>query len=231
MRRKVLFAPSLLGADPLAVGDAVEKVRGCCDWLHLDVMDGHFVRNISFGSAMVKALRKRYPDVFLDVHLMLDRLDVLLPAFIEAGASQITIHAETEPQQLHAELSAIRSAGLKAGVALAPPTGLEDLSYVQDLVDLVLVMSVTPGFGGQSLIGSVLEKTRDLVRLRAVEKRSYLIQMDGGIHAGNVAEVALAGCDVVVAGSAVFNSPDPALYLNDMRLKVKEALADAGFGS
>ena len=145
--------------------------------------------------------------------------------------SQITVHAETEPQQLHAVLSSIKKAGLKAGVALSPATGVESLRYVLDLLDLVLVMSVTPGFGGQSLIEAVLEKTRDLARLRAAEKLHFLVQMDGGIHVGNVARVALAGCDVIVAGSAVFNSPDPAAYIEEMRLKVKEALADAGFGS
>ncbi len=201
------------------------------DWLHLDVMDGHFVRNISFGSAMAKALRKRYPDAFLDVHLMLDRLDVILPMFVEAGASLITVHAETEPHQLHAVLSSIRASGLKAGVAISPPTGIESLRFILDIVDLVLVMSVTPGFGGQSLITSVLEKTRDLVRLREANGYSYLIQMDGGISSDNAGDVVLAGCDVVVAGSAVFNSPDPAAYIDDMRLKVKEALADAGFKS
>lgn len=230
MKRRVLFAPSLLGADPLAVGDAVDALGGSYDWLHLDVMDGHFVRNLSFGPSMAKALRKRYPSAFLDAHLMVSRLEVLLPQFVEAGVSQITVHAETEPQQLHAVLSTIRAAGLKAGVALSPATGVESLRFVLDLLDLVLVMSVTPGFGGQSLIKAVLEKTRDLVRLRAVEKLDFLIQMDGGLHAGNVAEVALAGCDVIVAGSAVFKG-DPAARLEEMRLKVKEALSDAGFGS
>lgn len=231
VRRKVLFAPSVLGADPLNIGAAVDSLRGHHDWLHLDIMDGHFVRNLSFGPAMARALRRRYPDAFIDAHLMVDRLDVLLPLFVDAEVSLITIHAETEPQLLHAALSSIRRAGLRAGVALGPASGVERVRPVLDIADLVLVMSVTPGFGGQSLIESTLERTRDLVRIRAAEGYRYLIQMDGGINAENVGRVALAGCDVVVAGSAVFDSPDPGACLDTMRVKVKEALDDAGIGS
>ncbi len=230
-RRRVLFAPSLLGADPLFVGAAVDGLKGRQDWLHLDIMDGHFVRNLSFGPAMAKALRRRYPDAFIDAHLMVDRLDVLLPLFVDAGVSLLTIHAETEPQLLHASLSSIRRAGLRAGVALGPASGLERVRPVLEIVDLVLVMSVTPGFGGQSLIETTLERTRDLVRLRAAEGYRYLIQMDGGINGDNVGRVVLAGCDVVVAGSAVFEAPDPGACLDAMRAKAKEALDDAGIGS
>ena len=194
----MLSAPSLLGADPLCVGAAIDGLGGRYDWLHLDIMDGHFVRNLSFGPAMARALRRRYPDVFIDAHLMVDRLDVLLPLFVEAGVSLITVHAETEPQLLHAALSSIRRSGLRAGVAMGPATGVE---------------RVRP------------------VRLRAAEGRRYLIQMDGGINDKNVGRVALAGCDVVVAGSAVFQNPDPGAFLDAMRVKVKEALDDAGIGS
>ena len=229
--RQVLFAPSLLGADPLCIGADVDRLKGCYDWLHLDIMDGHFVRNLSFGPAVARALRRRYPDAFIDAHLMVDRLDVLLPLFIEAEVSLITVHAETEPQLLHAVLSSIRRAGLRAGVALGPASGLERVRPVLDIVDLVLVMSVTPGFGGQRLIETTLERTRDLARLRAVEGYAYLIQMDGGINGENAGRVALAGCDVIVAGSAVFASPDPANCLDTMRAHVKEALGDAGIGS
>lgn len=230
-RRRVLFAPSVLGADPLAVGDAVDSLKGRHDWLHLDIMDGHFVRNLSFGPAMARALRRRYPDAFIDAHLMVDRLEVLLPLFVDSGVSLITVHAETEPQLLHASLSSIRKAGLRAGVAIGPATGVERVRPVLETADLVLVMSVTPGFGGQSLIEGTLERTRDLVRLRAVEGYRYLIQMDGGINGDNVGRVALAGCDVVVAGSAVFESPNPGACLDGMRAKVKEALDDVGIGS
>lgn len=239
--RNFLLAPSILGADPLELGAAVDSLAGKYDWLHLDIMDGHFVQNISYGPGVVRALRKKYDDAFLDVHLMLDRLDVLLPAFVEAGASQISIHAEVESQLLHSRLSWIRRSGLKAGVAVAPATPVELLRPVLDLVDVVMVMSVTPGFGGQELIEGSLEKARDLVRFRAVEHYGYLIQMDGGIKLENAARIASAGCDAFVMGSAVFGSPDPAGYLEQVRSElqrvpnrelrtektVKEAFVDA----
>ena len=226
--RKFLLAPSILGADPLSIADDVESMGGRWDWLHLDVMDGRFVRNLSFGPAVARAARRRWPDAFIDVHLMLDRLEVLLPSFIDAEPSLITVHVETQPQLLHASLASIRGAGLKAGVAIGPATPVGAVVPVLDGVDLVLVMSVTPGFGGQRLIESSLESVRELVRLRAARGCSYLIEMDGGINMENVGRVALAGCDVAVAGSAVFSSPDPARYLDEMRLKVKEALTDGG---
>jgi ribulose-phosphate 3-epimerase len=224
MSRTVLFAPSILGADPLGIGSAVDSLSGKFDWLHLDIMDGHFVQNISFGPAVVEALRKRYKEAFLDVHLMVDRLDVLLPAFVKAGASQITIHAEVEPQLLHSRLGWIRRAGLRAGVVLAPATPVEQVRFVLDIVDVVLLMSVTPGFGGQTLIESVLEKVRDLVRLRAVENYDYLTEMDGGINRDNLAQVVAAGCDVVVMGSAIFDAPDPARCLDESRIAANARL-------
>lgn len=229
MRREFLIAPSVLGADPLALAEAVESLGGREDWLHLDIMDGHFVRNLSFGPAVARAMRRRWPDAFIDVHLMVDRLDVVLPLFLDSGASLVTVHAETEPQLLHATLASIRAAGLKAGVAIGPVTPVEMVRAVLGCVDLVLVMSVTPGFGGQGLIEDTLERTRELAQLRAAGGYDYLIQMDGGINKDNAARIALAGCDVAVAGSAVFSSPAPAEYLDEMKSKVKEALANAGF--
>ncbi|GHV43986.1 ribulose-phosphate 3-epimerase [Synergistales bacterium] len=211
--KKIILAPSILGADPLSVGSAIDSLGGNWDWLHLDIMDGHFVRNLSFGAAMVEALRKKYESAFLDVHLMIDELDYFLPVFANAGASQISIHAEVEPQFLHSRLSWIRQKGIRAGVVVAPATTVESLRYVLPLVDLVLVMSVTPGFGGQGLIESSFEKTRALSRLRSEEKHHYLIQMDGGIKLENARIAAEAGCEVLVMGSAVFGSPDPADYL------------------
>ncbi|MBR1672423.1 MAG: ribulose-phosphate 3-epimerase [Fretibacterium sp.] len=230
-RRAVLFAPSVLGADPLRLAEAVESLQGRQDWLHLDIMDGHFVRNLSFGPHLARAMRRRWPDAFIDVHLMVDRLDTALSLFLDSGASLITVHAEAEPQLLHAVLSSIRSAGLKAGAAIGPATPVEVLRPVLGCIDLALVMSVTPGFGGQGMIEETLERTRELAQLRAAGGHSYLIQMDGGLNKDNVARAALAGCDVVVAGSAVFSSPAPAEYLEEMKSKVKEALADAGIGS
>jgi ribulose-phosphate 3-epimerase len=220
MAGDILLAPSVLGADPLAVGAAIDALKGEYDWLHLDVMDGRFVRNLSFGPKMAETLRERYPDAFLDVHLMAENLDVFLPLFAESGASQISIHAEAESQQLHGRLSWIREKGLRAGVVLAPATPVEQIRFVLPLVDVVLVMSVTPGFGGQKLIESSLEKTRDLVRLRAVEGYRYRIEMDGGIKLENAPRLRAAGCEVFVMGSAVFGAPDPGEYLKKTRTEI-----------
>ena len=227
MTREVLLAPSILGADPLGIGAEVDSILGHFDWLHVDVMDGHFVRNISFGPAVVQALRGKYPDLFLDVHLMLDELDVLMPAFVSAGASQVTIHVEVEPQLLHSRLSSIKEAGVKAGLAVAPATPVECAGLVLPLVDVVLLLSVTPGFGGQSLIEDTLEKARDLACVRAAKGYGYLIEIDGGVNLDNVTRVAAAGCDVVVMGNAVFGSLNPVDYLKKTRNCLKEAFADA----
>ena len=229
MSREVLLAPSILGTDPLSVSAAVDSILGHFDWLHVDVMDGHFVCNMSFGPSVVQALRKKYPDIFLDVHLMLDKLDVLLPVFVSSGASQVTIHGEVEPQLLHSRLSSVRDAGLKAGVAIAPLTPVEHVRLALPIVDVVLLLSVTPGFGGQKMIGSTLEKARDLVRLRAAERYGYLIEIDGGVNLDNVALTAAAGCDVLVMGNAVFGSSNPVEYLEKTRICIKEAFKDASF--
>ena len=221
MAREVLLAPSILGADPLNLSAEVDSILGHFDWLHVDVMDGHFVRNMSFGPAVVKALRKKYPDVFLDVHLMLDELDVLVPVFVSSGASQITIHAEVEPQLLHSRLSSLKDAGIKVGVAIAPLTSVEHVRLALPIVDTVLLLSVTPGFGGQSMIEETLEKARDLARFRAAEGHEYLIEIDGGVNLNNVTHATSAGCDVVVMGSAVFGASDPAYYLKKTRICLK----------
>lgn len=219
--RNVLIAPSLLGADPLNIARAIDSLGRNYDWLHLDIMDGHFVRNLSFGPEFARSLRKTYPNAFIDTHLMIDRLETLLPLFIEAGSSLITIHAETEPQLLHASLSMIKNSGLKAGIALCPPTPVTNIKSVLELADLVLVMSVTPGFGGQKFIASSLDKVRDLASLRAVHKHNYVIEIDGGINRDNISCAVLAGCDVIVMGSAVFAQARPDLWLAE----IKEAVS------
>ena len=224
--REFLFAPSILGADPLNISGSIESLQNNFDWLHLDIMDGHFVRNLSFGPDFSRALRKKYPDAFIDAHLMTDNLETVLPLFINSGASSITVHAETEPHLLHATLSTIKNAGIKAGIALCPPTPVMQVAPVLDMADLVLVMSVTPGFGGQKFIESSLEKVRELASIRAAMKHNYVIEIDGGINENNITRVILAGCDVVVMGSAVFRENNPASWLADLRVKIKEALRD-----
>ena len=225
--RKIFIAPSLLGADPLNLTADIERMKNNFDWLHLDIMDAHFVRNLSFGPSFARALRKNYPDAFIDTHLMTDKLETVLPLFIDAGVSLITVHAEAESHLLHAVLSRIRDAGIKTGIALCPPTPVTMIESVLNLADLVLVMSVTPGFGGQKFIESSLGKVRELVSIRAVKNYNYLIEIDGGINENNITRVVLAGCDAIVMGSAVFRNNDPALWLEGIRAKIKGGLITA----
>lgn len=224
MKRNVLIAPSLLGADPLNISGSIESLHNNYDWLHLDIMDGHFVKNLSFGPDFARALRKRYPDSFIDAHLMIDELDVILPMFIDSGVSLITIHAETESHLLHASLSRIKNAGIKAGIALCPPTSIESIKNVIELADLILVMSVTPGFGGQKFIEGSLKKVRELVSLRESYRYNYVIEIDGGINENNITKAALSGCDVIVAGSAVFRNDKPDEWIAQMKENIREAL-------
>ena len=223
--RKFFLAPSLLAANPLDVSGSINSLENKFDWLHLDIMDGHFVKNLSFGLDFTKALRAKYPDVFIDTHLMIDNLDVILPLFLNSGSSSITIHAETEPHLLHASLNKIKNAGLKAGVAVCPPTKISSIDEsILEIADLILIMSVTPGFGGQKFIESSLNKARELVSLREVYKYNYMIEIDGGIKENNIINAVLAGCDVIVAGSAVFENENPAQWLMNARHNIEEAM-------
>ena len=223
--RTISLAPSLLGANPLNLSGAIESLENNFDWLHLDIMDGHFVKNLSFGSSFAAALRKQYPDAYIDAHLMVDNLDIILYEFIDAKPSSITLHAECEGHLLHASLSKIKDAGIKAGIAICPPTKISNIDEgVIELADMILVMSVTPGFGGQVFIPGSLKKVRELVSLRAARNYNYLIEIDGGINENNIISAVLAGCDAIVTGSAVFRSGRPAQWLAKAKKDIEEAI-------
>jgi len=202
-----LIAPSILSADFTRLGEEVRAVEAAgADWIHADVMDGHFVPNITFGPLVVAAVRKitRLP---IDVHLMIESPDRYIQAFAEAGADWISVQVETCPH-LNRAVQQIKEAGVKAGVVLNPSTPLSALDWVLEYADYVLIMSVNPGFGGQTFIGNSLEKIRCLRRMIGDRGLSTRIEVDGGIKENNIAEVAAAGADVFVAGSAIFGQTD-----------------------
>ncbi len=211
-----MIAPSLLAADFARLGEEVEAVAAAgADWLHLDIMDGHFVPNISFGPVVVKALRKRTAIPF-DVHLMIAPADPYLAAFAEAGADLISLHPEAGPH-LHRSLQTIRALGKKAGVVLNPATPVDAVAHVLDLTDLILVMSVNPGFGGQSFIESQLAKIATLRQMIDASGRSIHLQVDGGVTAKTAPACVAAGADCLVAGTAVFGQSDYAAAIAAIR--------------
>ena len=214
------LAPSVLSADFSKLGEDVKTIEDAgAHLIHVDVMDGHFVPNITIGPAVMKSL-VRWTSMPFDAHLMISDPDKYAPLFVTPQTEFITVHAEA-CTHLHRTLQSIRALGVKAGVALNPATSLSAVEYVADLADLILVMSVNPGFGGQSFIPSALEKVQRLADLRAEKGYTFEIEIDGGVGLGNIAEVSAAGVDIAVAGSAVYGA-------EDVGQRVKELVARMG---
>ncbi|GIP32958.1 ribulose-phosphate 3-epimerase [Paenibacillus sp. J2TS4] len=213
---KLRIAPSILSADFARLAMEIKEVEnGGADWIHVDVMDGHFVPNLTLGPIIVEAIRPG-TSLPLDVHLMIEKPERYISAFAKAGADYITVHAETCPH-LHRTLHMIKEEGVKPGIALNPATPLSVLDHVLEEVDLILIMTVNPGFGGQRFISSMLSKIRELRRLVAESGRDIAIEVDGGINEQTAPLVVEAGADVLVAGSAVFGDRDRAAAIRRIR--------------
>ncbi len=212
----VRIAPSILSADFAKLGEAVKLAeKAGADLIHVDIMDGHFVPNLTLGPQLVAAIR-RETHLPIDVHLMVENPRAFIPLFHAAGADWISLHVEATAH-LHKDLAMIRGLGRKAGVALNPATPIDTLKEALGELDFILVMSVDPGWGGQSFIPSCLEKIRKLRDWIRAEKRDILIEVDGGIKLDNVEDIIRAGMEVVVAGSAIFEAPDPARVIRAMK--------------
>lgn len=214
------IAPSILSADLARLGDDVAAVlEAGADIVHFDVMDNHYVPNLTFGPAIAQALKKYGITAPLDVHLMIEPVDELAASFAGAGADIITFHPEAS-RHIDRSLQAIKGAGCQAGLVFNPATPLDCLRYVIDKVDMVLIMSVNPGFGGQSFIPAALDKLAEARALIDASGRDIRLEIDGGVKVDNIAEIARAGADTFVAGSAIFNSPDYAATIAAMRAEL-----------
>ena len=218
-----VIAPSILSADFARLGEEVEQVLASgADWVHFDVMDNHYVPNLTIGPMVCQALRDHGVTAPIDVHLMVEPVDALIGMFADAGASVISFHPDAS---IHVDrsLQLIRDARCQAGLVFNPAAGLEPLRYVMDKVDLVLLMSVNPGFGGQSFIPSTLPKLREARALIDAAGLPIRLEVDGGVSAANIREIAEAGADTFVAGSAIFNQPDYQAVIDTMRQELEAA--------
>ena len=218
-----LIAPSILSADFARLGEDVANVLAAgADVVHFDVLANHFVPNLTFGAPICQALRDYGITAPIDVHLMVKPVDRIIPDFAKAGASMITVHVEAT-DHLDRSLQLIKEHGCQAGVVFNPATPLHHLDYIMDKVDMILIMSVNPGFGGQSFIPSTLDKLRQVRQRIDASGRDIRLEVDGGVNVNNIAEIAAAGADMFVAGSAIFNEPDYKIAIDNMRAQLAEA--------